>query len=156
MAQTKLFLERCITCHADAKLAARNELSTSVADTYYDSTHGKLVLLGDAEGATCWDCHDTHKILPKEDPRSFVGTASVAATCSKCHPGSSPEFATAFMHRALQPEVFLYGWAVQTFFVWVIFFTMAGTLLHMGLDLFYQIRIRVSPGKNGEHGKHHE
>lgn len=73
-------IEECGTCHPQ-----------SVA-TYRDTYHGKVTSLGFLRVATCSDCHHSHDIFPKEDPRSSVSRARLVETCGNCHPGATPSF----------------------------------------------------------------
>ena len=73
-------IEECGTCHPQ-----------SIA-TYRDTYHGKVTSLGFLRVATCSDCHHSHDIFSKEDPRSSVSQARLVETCSTCHPGATPGF----------------------------------------------------------------
>lgn len=64
----------CGTCHPD------------VLTSYRDSIHGKAVAAGEAEAATCTDCHgDEHRILRPSDPEAQTAPQHVSQTCAKCH-----------------------------------------------------------------------
>ena len=64
----------CTTCHSD--------------DGYSESVHGKAVLDGNPDSATCSDCHGLHKVpLLKGDDRKMVAFRKEFHTevCQKCH-----------------------------------------------------------------------
>jgi cytochrome b subunit of formate dehydrogenase len=67
-------IQKCTTCHPD--------------DGYSESLHGKAVLDGNPDSATCSDCHGLHKVpLLKGDDRKMVEFRKVFHTevCQKCH-----------------------------------------------------------------------
>jgi len=71
----------CGTCHQES------------IRTFRDTFHGKVTALGFERAATCSDCHGSHDILPRKDPRSKVAAGGRLATCQKCHTGVSANFA---------------------------------------------------------------
>ncbi|MBO8167605.1 MAG: hypothetical protein H0Z35_00305 [Thermoanaerobacteraceae bacterium] len=66
--------ESCQTCHAD------------IAKDYKSSVHGKLAQQRE-NTAYCSDCHGTHDILKKENPRALSYRLNVAENCARCHQG---------------------------------------------------------------------
>ena len=67
-------IETCTTCHAD--------------DGYLESAHGKAVLNGNPDSATCSDCHGLHKVplLKGDDPKAVVFRKEFhTEVCQKCH-----------------------------------------------------------------------
>ncbi|MEO0016964.1 MAG: hypothetical protein RLZZ522_247 [Verrucomicrobiota bacterium] len=66
---TKL-VTTCGSCHAQA--------AADVAS----SVHGKALAAGEADAATCIDCHAEHKFIGLKDPSASSRTAEA---CSKCH-----------------------------------------------------------------------
>jgi cytochrome b subunit of formate dehydrogenase len=64
----------CASCHADEQAA------------YDRSFHGKASQGGNAQAATCTDCHGSpHELLPASDAKSRVHHANIPATCGACH-----------------------------------------------------------------------
>jgi hypothetical protein len=64
-----------------------------------DSYHGKNYRLGFPEKAAgCADCHPSHTVLPKDDPRSSVNPANLVGTCAQCHPNATPLFSKFYSH----------------------------------------------------------
>ncbi|MDI7262036.1 MAG: cytochrome c3 family protein, partial [Thermodesulfobacteriota bacterium] len=67
-------IQKCTTCHSD--------------DGYSESIHGKSVLAGNPDSATCTDCHGLHKIpILKGDEPKVVESRKLFHTevCQKCH-----------------------------------------------------------------------
>jgi hypothetical protein len=67
-------IQECTTCHPD--------------DGYVESVHGKAVLGGNRDSATCSDCHGLHKVpLLKGDDSKAVAFRKEFHTeiCQKCH-----------------------------------------------------------------------
>ena len=59
----------CSTCHADA------------AKDFAAGAHA----IGTKGSPWCTDCHGTHDILPKSDPKSHTYHLRIPETCAKCH-----------------------------------------------------------------------
>jgi formate dehydrogenase gamma subunit len=86
----------CISCHSDAtarhpddnkilqpvNCAACHQRQT---DSYGASVHGLASQSGQAEAATCQDCHDSHNVLPSSSPASPLYFTRQAETCGACH-----------------------------------------------------------------------
>jgi hypothetical protein len=79
-------VKECGACHEES------------ARTYRDGFHGQASTLGYTRVALCADCHGSHGILPKEDPRSRVSAENRVATCARCHPGANARFAAFDPH----------------------------------------------------------
>jgi uncharacterized protein with PIN domain len=69
-----------------------------IAETYFETYHGKVSRLGYTKAAKCYDCHGAHDVLRVSDPRSHLSRANVAATCAKCHAGATRRFAGYLTH----------------------------------------------------------
>ena len=69
-----------------------------IAETYFDTYHGKVSQLGYTKTAKCYDCHGAHDILPISDPNSHLSNDNVVSTCQKCHPGANRRFAGYLTH----------------------------------------------------------
>jgi hypothetical protein len=78
------------------RVCARCKQHGDEYDTYDDYYHGKAYKAGAPDAPACWDCHESHDILPKSDPASSVNEANVGETCGTegCHTGSSETFGT--------------------------------------------------------------
>jgi len=66
--------ETCVKCHDD------------VGRQFGDSAHALALAKGNADSATCTDCHGEHDILARKDPASRVHATHVAQqVCANCH-----------------------------------------------------------------------
>lgn len=86
----------CEKCHGDPVFMQRYNpaLPVDQVPKYWSSRHGKALLKGDTQVATCSSCHAIHRILPKSDPRSLVYPTRVASTCNQCH--GNPEIMSQY------------------------------------------------------------
>ncbi len=69
-----------------------------IAETYFDTYHGKVSQLGYTKTAKCYDCHGAHDILAVTDPKSHLSRDNVVQTCQKCHAGATRRFAGYLTH----------------------------------------------------------
>ncbi len=91
--------DACLKCHDDPKMMKRNGIPTTIAESYYESYHGKVKALGYPKlVAGCADCHDYHSVWGPKDPRSTVSAKNRGDTCRKCHKGASDKFALYIAH----------------------------------------------------------
>ncbi len=78
--------DTCATCHSDpAFLSKHNIPFAKPVEAYRMSVHGRAVLAGNENAATCSDCHGSHQILPPSDQRSRISHWNVPSTCGTCH-----------------------------------------------------------------------
>ncbi len=63
----------CAACHAE------------IGQEYQKSIHGTLVAQKDPNGPTCKECHGTHTVLGKSDPKSLTFPTHVPTLCARCH-----------------------------------------------------------------------
>jgi cytochrome b subunit of formate dehydrogenase len=68
----------CSACHDD------------ISELYDQSLHGQAVAAGEELAPHCWDCHGSHDILPKNDPKSRVAKYNIPFMCGDCHKEGSP------------------------------------------------------------------
>jgi hypothetical protein len=73
--------QECGTCHKESMT------------TYSDAYHGFVNELGFTRVAKCADCHGSHDIVDKEDPKSRVVGENRLETCRSCHEGAPASFA---------------------------------------------------------------
>ena len=73
-------LEMCGKCHV------------KTAADYTDYYHGAAYRRGAKDAPACWQCHDTHLILPAKDGRSTVNARNLVTTCTKCHKDAAPGY----------------------------------------------------------------
>ena len=75
----------CGSCHSWVDLMRPFGLPTDQLDQYWQSQHGQALLDGDPNVATCFDCHDGHRVLKTGDPASDVYPTNEPAMCARCH-----------------------------------------------------------------------
>jgi predicted CXXCH cytochrome family protein len=75
----------CGSCHTNVDLMRPFNLPTDQLDQYWQSQHGEALLAGDQNVATCFDCHDGHRVLKTSDPTSQVYPTNEPAMCARCH-----------------------------------------------------------------------
>jgi cytochrome b subunit of formate dehydrogenase len=63
----------CASCHAE------------IGTQYQKSTHGQLEAKHDDNAPTCKQCHGTHGVLGKRDPKSATFPTRVPTLCAQCH-----------------------------------------------------------------------
>lgn len=86
--------EICAACHAN------------VVESYLNSVHGKLVVFGREDAATCADCHNregsAHKLEAVNTPESVTSGKYVAETCGKCHTRVAENYASSYHGKAMR------------------------------------------------------
>jgi hypothetical protein len=75
----------CGSCHTRVDLMRPFDLPTDQFDQYWQSQHGQALLEGDPNVATCFDCHDGHRVLKISDPSSQVYPTNEPKMCAGCH-----------------------------------------------------------------------
>ena len=76
----------CLSCHGDIPQMRQYALEPVTEEMFLLSRHGhRLLVEGDTLAPSCGDCHGSHAILPRTDPRSPVNPARIPGTCSTCH-----------------------------------------------------------------------
>ena len=69
-------LTMCGGCHAQTAI------------NYADYYHGAAYRQGATDAPACWQCHETHQVLPAKDRRSSVSETNLPETCGVCHKGA--------------------------------------------------------------------
>ena len=115
-------MQQCGRCHE------------AIAETYFDTYHGKVSQLGYTKTAKCYDCHGAHDIRKISDPESHLSHNNVVATCQKCHPGATRKFAGYLTHATHHdpdkyPFLFYTFWGMTTLLVVTFFLSGVHTLL---------------------------
>ena len=87
----------CVQCHTGgdpslvrpcASLKARVDCSICHAnevEQFQQSTHGQLLAKGSPDAPACAECHGTHGVLGRSNPRSPTFSRNVPVLCGKCH-----------------------------------------------------------------------
>ncbi len=63
----------CASCHA------------AIVQQYQKSTHGQLQAKNDPNAPTCKECHGTHAVQGKKNPKSVTFPTNVPDLCARCH-----------------------------------------------------------------------
>jgi formate dehydrogenase gamma subunit len=98
----KISADVCSNCHASERLNTKYNLPADRVKTFFESYHGLAAQYGSTLAANCASCHGVHKILPSSDPRSTIHKSNLVATCGKCHPGATENFAQSRVHVDVQ------------------------------------------------------
>ncbi len=107
--------------------------------SYSDTYHGQVNKLGYVYTAKCVDCHDSHGIRAKDDPKSRVHADNRMKTCQKCHDGEKLPLATAgyasFAPHANTHDFERYPqmYVASKFMIWLLIGVFAFFWLHSGL-----------------------
>lgn len=150
----------CIDCHTahdtkvvDAawKAGLVNECGNCHKEsirTFRDTFHGKVTTLGFTRAATCADCHGSHAILPKKDPRSLISDGRRTETCRKCHANATEMFSRYDPHadahnQDRNPVLFYISQAMKLLLVSVFAFFGLHTLLWLGRSLVLVRQLRA-------------
>ncbi|MFO0630052.1 MAG: cytochrome c3 family protein [Polyangiales bacterium] len=109
-------VERCGSCHADARFVRRQGASLQVDQLalFRQDPHGRALARGVTRAASCASCHGTHDVRPAHDPASRTHRARVADLCGGCHAAparadGSREAPAALWHRSVHGEALARG-----------------------------------------------
>lgn len=83
----------CLSCHGNISGMRQYALEPVTREEFLVSRHGQRLLIeGDTLAPACSDCHGSHAIFPRTDPRSPINAGRVSETCARCHsdPGRLP------------------------------------------------------------------
>ena len=150
----------CERCHGDVRISDKFGLPKDVVVSFEDSFHGLAGRSGNQTAANCASCHGVHNILPSSSPRSTVNKANLAKTCGSCHPGAGARFAVGPVHVLATDRQHAATYWIRTIYLWIIWLTIGGMLLHNALDLRRKVlsamhrpavpreqrRVRMTPG----------
>jgi len=134
----------CVWCHESVRVTQKFGLAQGRMQTYLDSYHGLANKGGSKVVANCASCHGVHDILPSTDPASLIHKDRLGETCGKCHPGVGNLVAMGPVHVNMTyenggSEITDY---VRQFYMLLILSTIGFMLLHNGLDLARNFRLR--------------
>jgi formate dehydrogenase gamma subunit len=138
----------CSNCHASERMNTKYNLPPDRVKTFFESYHGLAAQYGSTLAANCASCHGVHKILPSSDPNSTIHKDHLVATCGKCHPGATDNFAQSKVHIntatakagvALSDKI---NWWVRKIYLGMIVGVIGGMLVHNGLIFVKKVRAR--------------
>jgi cytochrome b subunit of formate dehydrogenase/uncharacterized protein with PIN domain len=110
-------MDQCGRCHQQ------------IAESYFDTYHGKVSRLGYDKTAKCYDCHGAHDIRRIDDPKSRLSRDNIVKTCGQCHAGSHRRFA-GYLTHATHHDPNKYPFLFYTF--WGMTTLLLGTLVVSG------------------------
>jgi len=114
-----------------------------IAESYFETYHGKVSRLGYTKTAKCYDCHGAHDIRRISDPQSHLSRANVVSTCKKCHSDATRRFA-GYLTHATHHDPQKYPWLYYTFWgmtgLLIGTFTLSGLHTLMWLPRAFQMR----------------
>jgi formate dehydrogenase gamma subunit len=149
-AAPKLSADVCSRCHGSERLNTKYNLPADRVRTFFDSYHGLASSYGSTLAANCASCHGYHKILPSADPASTIHKNNLVATCGKCHPGATEQFALSKMHVNLAGELhrdedlgFQVNWWVRKIYLVLIIGTIGGMFAHNFLLLVKKVKAHL-------------
>lgn len=166
MTHTDKKLPVCIDCHTahtieradrdDFKLEIMNRCGRchqKIAESYFDTYHGKVSRLGYTNTAKCYDCHGAHDIRNVNDPASRLSHANVVTTCRRCHAGATRRFAGYLTHAthhdpAKYPFLYWTFWGMTTLLVGT--FVVGGMHTLLWLPRAFQLRRELQAEKAAE------
>jgi cytochrome b subunit of formate dehydrogenase len=133
----------CLDCHKTLGLAADRGFYEGTEYSYRDSYHGAASRAGVVEVANCASCHGVHDILPSTDPQSSIYKDNLPATCGKCHPNASENFAMGSVHHwegeaTSEPAA---AW-VRLIYIWMIIIVLGGMAAHNGILFGFHLKHR--------------
>ncbi len=130
-------MNQCGNCHRD------------LAESYFETYHGKVSKLGYLKTAKCYDCHGAHDIRRVRDAESHLSRKNIVKTCEGCHKGSNINFAGYLAHgthhdRDRYPALFYAFWGMTSLLV--VTFVAAGihTLAWLPRSLAYRKQLEQS------------
>jgi len=160
MTETDKELPVCYDCHsaheikrADTegfKLTIMSQCGRcheQIAETYFDTYHGKVSQLGYTKTAKCYDCHGAHDILSVNDPKSRLSRENVVETCKTCHPSANRQFAGYLTHATHHdpvkyPILFWVFWGMTGLLVGTFFIAGLHTLLWFPKSLEWRRKLK--------------
>ena len=118
-----------------------------IAETYFDTYHGKVSQLGYTKTAKCYDCHGAHDILRVDDPKSKLSRENVVETCKTCHPSANRQFAGYLTHATHHdpvkyPILFWAFWGMTGLLVGTFFIAGLHTLLWFPRSLEWRRKLK--------------
>ncbi len=130
----------CSSCHAVLAITEKYGLPENRVASYQDSFHGLAARGGNLTAANCASCHGFHDVRPSTDPKSSIYPSNLPATCGKCHPGASENFAKGSVHVSVTRQQAPILYYMRTFYLLMIVGTIGAMAAHNGLDFVRKLR----------------
>jgi len=141
----------CAKCHTNKRLIDKYGLIPGKVSSYQDSYHGLAVLNGDQDAATCYNCHNAHEILAVENENSSINLLNLKDTCSKCHPGSTDNFAKSYTHQSVIMAEKPIEYYVKIIYIYLIVITVFGMILHNAVIFIHYLKIKAKKEQNEDY-----
>ena len=138
----------CLQCHQNLLLSQRYGMENMNVKNYQDSYHGLASSHGDKKAAMCVDCHNVHKILPKNHLESSINKKNILSTCKKCHPEATETFANSYSHTTQENSAAKIENIVRTVYFWLIVVVVGWMFFHNLLIFIHELRARYNKSKN--------
>jgi cytochrome b subunit of formate dehydrogenase len=132
----------CIQCHQNPRVSKHSSGSGDEAVNYLDSYHGLATYTGDENAAYCVDCHESHKIMSKDQPESSIHPDNVVQTCAKCHEKATVRFSQSYSHVTINEEARWVEGLVDTVYFWFVVIVLLGMGLHNLLIFFRDVKLK--------------
>ena len=98
LAQARL----CESCHvSNAAVAGMSTLGAKFVASFDKSVHGAALVEGNAEAASCVDCHGAHAMNKAAVVNARVNRIHLTATCAKCHTDVAEQYTSSVHATAL-------------------------------------------------------
>ncbi len=132
----------CGKCHENQEIIRKYRLPSDRYSSYVGSFHGVAMKYGNVTAANCVSCHETHRILPAEDPESSINETNLPRTCGKCHPTMKNVASIGKVHVEAKKESSLGMYYVRNFYAWFIGLLMLLFVCYIALDVYGRIKRR--------------
>lgn len=98
LAQAKL----CESCHVEnAEVADKTYLGAKFVASFDQSVHGAAIAGGNADAASCVDCHGAHAMNKAAVSDAKVSRLHLTETCAKCHAKQAEDYTSSAHATAL-------------------------------------------------------
>ncbi len=98
IAQAKL----CESCHVgNAEVAGKTQLGAKFVSSFDQSVHGAALAGGNADAASCVDCHGAHAMNKAAVSDAKVSRLHLTETCAKCHAQQADDYTSSVHATAL-------------------------------------------------------
>jgi len=97
----------CLNCHSDRKMEEKYKLpGVEFIQSYKNSVHGHaLFSLGLVNAPVCSTCHNSHLVLPPEDPDSNINRMNIPELCGRCHISEKKEYFEGIHGLAIKKNI---------------------------------------------------
>ncbi len=102
----KNLVATCGKCHDDTVLTKKYSMSTNQPGKMYSkSVHGKLVMDGSKNAATCITCHGKHDIKNMVQFGSKIAGINLPNTCEQCHKAITDDYKKSIHYMGVKKGI---------------------------------------------------